>query len=205
MDFNRRVSVRAYSDAAVKKEDIKTILEAVQLAPSGKNRQNWHFVIVEDRTVIDQIEVAIREKNARLASTIEDEDYKRKFEKFVEFALVFKRAPVTVLVFASDYQPTGMRELRNAGLDEEAEILAHTAPGIQNLGAAIEHFCLAAADLGYGTCWMTSPNYAAKEIEAVLPIDLPDYHLVAITPLGVPAEIGRRPKRKGIDEISTWI
>lgn len=205
MDFNKRVSVRAYSDAPVKKEDIESMLEAVQLAPSGKNRQNWHFVIVEDRAVIDTMESAIREKNARLAATIEDEDKKRKFEKFVEFALVFKRAPVTVLVFASDYQPTGVKELRLAGLDQEADILVQTAPGIQNLGAAIEHFCLAAANLGYGTCWMTSPNYAAKEIEAVLPVDLPGYQLVAITPLGVPAEIGQRPKRKGIDEISTWI
>lgn len=205
MDLNKRVSVRAYSDAPVKNEDVKRMLEAVQLAPSGKNRQNWHFVIVEDQAVIEKIAVAIREKNLRLAATIEDEDKKRKFEKFVEFALIFKRAPVTVLVFAGDYEPTGVQELRLAGLEEEADALEKTAPGIQNIGAALEHFCLAAADLGYGTCWMTSPNYAAKEIEKALPVDLPGYRLVAMTPLGVPAEIGQRPKRKGIDEISTWI
>jgi nitroreductase len=205
MRFEKRVSVRAYSDAPVKKDHLEQMLEAVRLAPSGKNRQNWHFVIIQDRQVIDRIEAAIREKNRRLAATIEDPDKKRKFEKFLEFALVFKRAPVTVLVFASTYTPTAYREMVAAGLDQEAEDLLKTAPGIQNLGAAIEHFCLAAADLGYGTCWMTSPNYAAKEIQEILPVDLPGYQLVAMTPVGVPAEIGPRPRRKATEEISTWI
>lgn len=205
MKFESRVSVRAYTETPVERADIEKMLAAVQLAPSGKNRQNWHFVIVENREVIEKMEMAVREKNQRLAASIEDSDKKRKFEKFVEFALIFNRAPVTVLVFASEYQPTGLEELKAAGLEEEAFDLERTAPGIQNLGAAIEHFCLAAADLGYGTCWMTSPNYAAKEIQSVLPVELEGYKLVAMTPLGVPAEIGQRPKRKGIEEISTWI
>ncbi len=203
--FEKRVSVRNFTDAPVKKEDVKLMLEAVQLAPSGKNRQNWHFVIVEDRAVIEKIETAVRKKNQILAACIEDSDKKRKFEKFVEYALVFKRAPVTVLVFASDYHPTGVNEMQAAGLAEEASQLERTAPGIQNLGAAMEHFCLAAADLGYGTCWMTSPNYAAKEIQESLPLELPGFHLVAMTPLGVPGQIGERPKRKKIEEISSWI
>lgn len=203
--LEKRVSVRNFTDAPVKKEDVKSMLEAVQLAPSGKNRQNWHFVIVEDRAVIDKLEMVIRKKNQILAESIEDSEKKRKFEKFVEYALLFKRAPVTVLVFASDYTPTGVNEMRAAGLAEEAIQLERTAPGIQNLGAAMEHFCLAAADLGYGTCWMTSPNYAAKEIQESLPLDLPGFQLVAMTPLGVPGQIGQRPRRKNIEEISSWI
>lgn len=203
--FEQRVSVRNYTDQPVKKEDIEQMLEAVQLAPSGKNRQNWHFVIVEDRAVIQEMEAVIRKKNQILAKAIADPDKKRKFEKFVEYALVFNRAPVTVLAFAGDYPPTAMNEMLKAGLKEEAMQLARTAPGIQNIGAAMEHFCLAAADLGYGTCWMTSPNYAAKEIQEVLPLDLAGFQLVAMTPLGVPGQIGERPKRKKIEEISSWI
>jgi nitroreductase len=203
--FEKRVSVRNYTEAPVKKEDIKQMLEAVQLAPSGKNRQNWHFVIVESQSIIEEIEAVIRKKNRILAEGIEDADKKRKFEKFLDFALIFKRAPVTVLVFASDYQSTALDEMQAVGLTEEAVQLERTAPGIQNVGAAMEHFCLAAADLGYGTCWMTSPNYAAKEIQEALPIDLPGFHMVAMTPLGVPSQIGVRPKRKKIEEISSWI
>jgi nitroreductase len=203
--LEKRVSVRNYTDAPVKKTDIMLMLEAVQLAPSGKNRQNWHFVIVEDRRVIQEIEAVIRKKNQTLAECIEDPNKKRKFEKLIEYALVFKRAPVTVLAFASEYRPTAMKEMLEAGLEEEAIQLERTAPGIQNLGAAMEHFCLAAADLGYGTCWMTSPNYAAKEIQETLPLDLSGFQLVAMTPLGVPGQIGERPKRKNIEEISSWI
>ena len=203
--FEKRVSVRNFTDEPVKKEDVEQMLEAVQLAPSGKNRQNWHFVIVQNRSVIEEIEAAIRKKNRTLAESIEDPEEKCKFEKFLEYALIFKRAPVTVLVFASDYQSTALKEMQAAGLTEEAIQLERTATGMQNLGAAIEHFCLAAADLGYGTCWMTSPNYAAKEIQETLPIELPGFQLIAMTPLGVPGQIGLRPKRKNIEEISSWI
>lgn len=43
-----RRSVRKYRREPVKDEDLKMILEAARQAPSGKNAQPWHFVVVRD-------------------------------------------------------------------------------------------------------------------------------------------------------------
>jgi nitroreductase len=44
-----RKSVRTYLDKPVEKEKLDRILEAVRLAPSANNRQEWRFVVVKDR------------------------------------------------------------------------------------------------------------------------------------------------------------
>lgn len=43
--FERR-SIRSFTDKAVSKEDIETIVQAGLFAPSGRNRQDWQFTIV---------------------------------------------------------------------------------------------------------------------------------------------------------------
>ena len=57
---------------------------------------------------------------------------------------------------------------------------------MQSLGAAIQTLTLAATELGYGTCWMTSANYAAPEITEYLAFQKTDYFLSAIVPIGIP-------------------
>ena len=57
-----------------------------------------------------------------------------------------------------------MKELKAIGAcEEEIQEVVRTNPGIQSVSAAVENLMLAAADMGYGTCWMTSGNYAARE------------------------------------------
>lgn len=43
-----RHSVREYSNRPVEKEKIRAILEAAITAPSGMNRQPWHFLVVQE-------------------------------------------------------------------------------------------------------------------------------------------------------------
>jgi nitroreductase len=43
-----RSSVRAYTDQPVPKETLEKILEAGRLAPSARNTQPWHFIVVTD-------------------------------------------------------------------------------------------------------------------------------------------------------------
>jgi nitroreductase len=47
--IKRRCSVRSYQDRAVEKEKLEIILEAARLAPSASNRQEWRFIVVQDR------------------------------------------------------------------------------------------------------------------------------------------------------------
>lgn len=46
--IKERRSVRRYQERPVPDEILQEILEAVRLAPSASNRQDWHFVIVKD-------------------------------------------------------------------------------------------------------------------------------------------------------------
>ena len=45
----QRKSVRAYTDEPVQKEKLEKILEAGWLAPSARNTEPWHFVVVTDK------------------------------------------------------------------------------------------------------------------------------------------------------------
>src|SRR3989338_7182064 len=47
--IKKRYSVRSYQDRAVEKEKLEIVLEAARLAPSASNRQEWRFVVVQDR------------------------------------------------------------------------------------------------------------------------------------------------------------
>ncbi|MEM3404099.1 MAG: nitroreductase family protein [Nitrososphaeria archaeon] len=45
----RRRSVRSYTDREIPKDVLIKLLEAARLAPSARNSQPWHFVIVTDQ------------------------------------------------------------------------------------------------------------------------------------------------------------
>jgi len=70
----------------------------------------------------------------------------------------------------------------------------------------MENLLLAAAAMGYGTCWMTGPTYAADEITQIIGFSKPGYFLAAMTPLGIPAE-GKyaNPPRKPVTDVLTII
>jgi nitroreductase len=46
--IEQRFSVRAYQAKPVEEPQLRQVLEAARLAPSGGNRQEWRFVVVRD-------------------------------------------------------------------------------------------------------------------------------------------------------------
>jgi len=52
--FSRR-SIRKYTTQPVTEEVLREILEAAMSAPSAGNQQSWHFVIIDDRKILDEI------------------------------------------------------------------------------------------------------------------------------------------------------
>ena len=59
MDFEKLVktrrSIRKYLNKEIEPEKINLILDAARLAPSAKNAQNWHFIVVNDKKIIYEI------------------------------------------------------------------------------------------------------------------------------------------------------
>ncbi len=52
--FTRR-SIRKYTKQPVSDEVLKELLAAAMCAPSAGNRQPWHFIVINDHKVIDEI------------------------------------------------------------------------------------------------------------------------------------------------------
>lgn len=50
-----RRSVRNFKPDAVSEEDLQDLLRAGMQAPSAKNEQPWHFVVIDDRELLDAI------------------------------------------------------------------------------------------------------------------------------------------------------
>ncbi|CUH97667.1 hypothetical protein P22_3802 [Propionispora sp. 2/2-37] len=202
----KRYSVRKFQEKPVKAEDLEAILTAAVHAPSGKNLQNWHFVVVSRREMIEQMAGAVQEKNKQLAEFIA-EDERKAFTAMIPYHTVFKGAPVVILVYAGPYPSVADSLLKSGRLpQQEALEYAKPGPGIQNIAAAMENLVLAAAALGYGTCWMTGPTYAAEEISKLVGFSKEGYHLAAMTPLGVPAASPlQRTKRKPLAEVVTFV
>ena len=53
--IQKRCSVREYTGETVSKEVLEKIIDAAHLAPSGGNRQPWHFIVVTDQHMIGKI------------------------------------------------------------------------------------------------------------------------------------------------------
>jgi len=50
-----RRSLRRYTEEPVTEEEIKTLLEAAMAAPSASNRKPWHFIIITEREILNQL------------------------------------------------------------------------------------------------------------------------------------------------------
>jgi len=209
-----RQSVRKYKNADVPKEDILKMLDAARLAPSGKNMQNWHFVTIKNKELIAKIAKVIEDKNEEIVQKMGEIDEKKalRFQKFCQvFTLFFKDAPVLVVAYATNYYPSGYFELSMIEEDKfAARLLDEPNPGMQSIGAAIENLILEAVNLGYGSCWLTSANYAAKEITELLKTEIgfekENYFMAAMISIGVPAEgTHKSPSRKELDQIYTYV
>lgn len=204
--YNRK-SVRDYKEGIVPKEDILKLIDAAVHAPSPKHQQNWHFVVVQNQDIIDQMADAVTESHTRIGSLARTEEEKNKYMATLPYYLNFKRSANAVLVYGKEYNSTEERILR-ANHVSEVIIQSVLSPqaGAQAIGAAVENFLLAAAEMGYGACYMTGPSHAKERIEEIVGFQKDGYQLMAIISLGIPADnTPEQPRRRPLEEVVTFI
>lgn len=54
-EIEERQSIRTFSDKKISDADLKEILKAGQLAPSWINVQPWHFIVVKDKQLREEV------------------------------------------------------------------------------------------------------------------------------------------------------
>ncbi len=210
-----RQSIRRYKEGGIPDADLQEIIKAAAAAPSGKNIQNWHFVAIKDRNIIQKIADAVSAKNESICLEMDKVDKEKAdhFRKFCKNFTVFWRdtAPAVIITMASVYVPSGYNEYKLIGEKEEllSDLMGRRNPGMQSIGAACENLTLKAVDLGYGTCWLTSANYAAAEIEKILKdeagFEKEGFFFVNMFAIGIPEDNQKSPSKKPLEEVFTLI
>lgn len=154
---NRR-SIRAFDSRQVENEKIQAILESALFAPSAMNQQKWHFAVVQDQNLLNEMVEII--KDSILKS---DNDFLKSKASAPDYHS-FHQAP-TVIMISGDEQ----------------------APWIEvDCGMAAQNIALAACELGLDTCIIgsASPVFAsekADEFKAKLGMPAGHKHVIAVS------------------------
>jgi len=122
---NRR-STRAFLPEQLKDTETQAIMDAAIYAPSATNKQPWHFTVVQNKDMIDRLNVSFKEIAKK-----SDNEYIRRFADNEKFH-VFYNAPTVVLV-------SGDANNNYASVD---------------CAAAVENMLIAAESLEIGSCWI---------------------------------------------------
>nr|WP_320131424.1 nitroreductase [uncultured Holophaga sp.] len=123
--LNRR-STRAFTPQQIADGDLDALLQAACFAPSGMNRQPWHFIAIQSPELMLQVNEACRHILLGSGNKVMEER-----ARHTEFSVCYK-APTLILV----------------AVDEQA----HT--GTRDGSAALQNILLAAEALNLGSCWI---------------------------------------------------
>lgn len=167
--IKRRRSIRGFSSKKVNKSLIKSIIEAGRLAPSTKNTQPWHFLVLTGESKDKLAEVA--QKHFVEAAWIKDGSTRASCE-------ILKQAPAVILVFNKGPRSGGEKKVTH-----NPKLLGAVIAETLSIGACIENMILKATSLGLGSLWMGDLTNAAEAINSHLKVK---YDLIAGVAIGYP-------------------
>ncbi len=204
--YNRK-SVREFKNTPIPKEDILELLKAATHAPSPKHQQNWHFVVLQNNEIINEMAEIVTKSHEKIGQLAISEKDNKKHMSVIKYYTCFKNAPVVVLVYSCEYKMIEYKILKENNAPKEAlDVLASPQSAAQCIGAAVENFLLAATQMGYGTCYMTGPTHAKTEIEKLIGFEKEGYELMSMISLGVAEDnTPPQPPRKLLEEVVTFI
>ncbi len=204
--YNRK-SIRKFKDEIVPKEDILEMLKSATEAPSPKHQQPWHFVVLQNKDMINKMADIVEESHEKIGELATNEKDHKKHMSVIKYYTCFRYAPVVVMVYAKEYDMIEYKILKESGASKEVlDVLESPKSSAQAIGASIENFLLTATEMGYGTCYMTGPAHAKTQIEELVGFDKPGYELMAMISLGVPKEnTPPKPPRKPLEDVTTFI
>jgi nitroreductase len=152
-----RKSIRKYQNKPVSREIVERILLAGMHAPSGKNRQNWRFYVLQGAKRDAYLKLS--QKSWFGIKDILQKRLKPSLYDFTErFFYTLGDAPVVILCYSLN--------------DQEERY--HTSIG--SVYMAVENMNLAVQAEGLGCCTMGAPLEIKKEVDDFLGISaLPEY------------------------------
>jgi nitroreductase len=192
--IEKRRSIRRFKSDPIPDEHITELLNAARLAPSGCNAQPWRFKIVRDQ-----------ETKGKLAQAAYDQSF-------------IAKAPV-VFVCCADISSyingtvSGIQDLGTIGAVDDGIVgillkraeqmktmdIDQLGPRIAlNVAIAIEHIILRSIDFDLGSCWVRLID--EQKVKDIFGWN-DDRYVVALLPIGYPAEFPEERKRLQLKDI----
>ena len=138
-----RRTVREFSDKNVPMSIIKNIIKAASSAPSGANKQPWHFVIVRDSDLKKKIRIAAEKEEKEFYTNRAPDSWLKDLNQFnTDWNKPFlEKASVLIVVFRQSYADTGSTKKKNYYVSESVGIACGVLlTAIHNAGlVAITH------------------------------------------------------------------
>ena len=190
----QRRSIRKYRIDDVSEDTLRQLRDAARLAPSGSNSQPWRFKVVRDAAMRARLAEAangqgfVREAPVVLACCVD-------LGRYIEDSLETVREMVTSRALSSPMAASMLSRMEALRTRSREELAASAA---LNIGIAGEHIALTAVELGLGTCWVKA--FDESKVRGILGLD-EDRYVVALMPVGYPAESPSPRRRKSLDEI----
>lgn len=205
MDFfetiNTRKTIRKYKPDMPNMEDIKKIIDSARLAPSATNSQNWQFIVIKNKELMEKMKNAIIEEYDKLAKLNNTEEFLEKINYFKSYSTFFTNAPIVIAIVETQRTSYITEMMKKLNFTLEDIKLMRPDSSLLSIGAAIENMSLSAHNLGYGTCWMVAPIIAAKTFDKLLDLE-EGSHVVSLLPLGIPySENYQSPAKKSLEEV----
>ena len=177
--------IRRYAPDPVSDATVRQVIEAATWAPSGSNRQPWHFIVIRDAEIKRRLGQIYRE--GMIASGGGKAPVPPTLQPGVPplFSDNLATVPVVVMVCLEKWPTRGRDNLLGA----------HIFPAVQNL-------MLAAAALGLGTRLTTIWQH--KDTDVMDLLGIPDtVETMAMIPLGYPGggEHLGGGKRKPVEDV----
>ncbi len=182
-----RTSIRKYKSDPVSQETLIRILNAAMQAPSGKNRQNWRFYVVQGEKKNEYLRLS--QKSWLGIKDLLQKKLKPSLYQFTErFFFTLGDAPVVIFCFSENFS------------DERH----YTSIG--SVYMAVENLNLACLVEGLGCCTMGAPLEIEDEVRAFLNIgpERKDLELLCAVTVGFPDHQPPKAPRQ-VDGRITWL
>ena len=142
---NRR-SVRKYKPEQITENELQLILEAGIYAPTAHNEQPWHFTVIQNRELIDEIS-----EKAKKRMIESDHRWAREMGANPAFHLMY-HAPTLIIVSG-----------RKSAMAPMADC-----------GAAMQNMLIAAESLDIGSVWIGLLRYYYEQEEELAKLNIPE-------------------------------
>lgn len=191
----RRRSIRRFRSDPVPRSLLEELIEIASWAPSAGNMQDWEFAVVTDRSIIVKLADAAHAQWAAVQKDDQGGVIASELTRYLDNFTWFSDIPTLIAVSCKSTEAFLINILGER---------AHKVIGRKLSAAmAIQNLLLAANAAGLGTCCLTGPLAAEKEIRQILRLGK-RRDLVCMVAIGYPEETPEAPVRQPIEKISRF-